>query len=154
MSAQLEFEGGGILKPEYIIIHCSATKDSGTVSWQAIRRYHVDSKGWRGIGYHFGIERVNEEHYEILLGRLPDETGAHCSAKGMNHKSIGICCVGDFDKEVVPWHQWEACLRLTRWLMKLYNVPEENVIGHREVDSGKSCPGKHFDMYRFREQLL
>jgi N-acetylmuramoyl-L-alanine amidase len=140
------------MNPDTIIIHCSATRDSGTVSWQAIRRYHTDTLGWSNIGYHYGIELVNET-YETFLGRLPDERGAHCKAAGMNDHSIGVCMVGDFDGRAVPEKQMAKCINLIRYLMKAYSIKKDNVIGHREVEPKKTCPGLRVDMDEFRSKL-
>jgi N-acetylmuramoyl-L-alanine amidase len=140
------------LKPTYIVLHCSETKDSGTVSWGAIRRYHTSVLGWDDIGYHFGVERVGED-FEVLLGRLPNIHGAHCKAAGMNGKSLGICCVGSFSGESVPEQQWLLALRLARYLMAAYMIPADKVIGHREVEAAKTCPGAWFNMDKFRGEL-
>ena len=40
------------MKPDYILIHSSGTKDSETLSWGAIRQYHIFDNGWIAIGYH------------------------------------------------------------------------------------------------------
>ena len=140
------------MRPTHIVVHCSATKDSGTVSWGAIRNYHKITLGWSDIGYHYGIERVNDQ-YEILLGRLSSIQGAHCRAAGMNRKAIGICCVGAFNNSPPPQIQFDKCVGLVRHLMDLHNIPKENVIGHREVESTKTCPGTKFDMESFRDSL-
>lgn len=143
------------MKPLNIIIHHSATKDSGTVSWQAIRRYHINDCAWEDIGYHWGVELVQDQSwaspvYEILMGRAPDKNGAH--TVGRNHDSIGICVVGDFDNEVPNDQQWNTTLKLVRWLMSIYNIPKEKVYGHRDW-AKKTCPGKNWDMIKFRNEL-
>ncbi|BBO74697.1 N-acetylmuramoyl-L-alanine amidase [Desulfosarcina widdelii] len=139
-------------KPTHIIIHCSATSDSGTVSWQAIRRYHTQYLGWSDIGYHYGIELVNDA-YDILVGRMLTVPGAHCRAGGMNMKSIGVCVVGDFDLAEPKPLQIGLAKKLVRSLQQIFRVPAVNVLGHREVESRKTCPGAMFDMRAFREAL-
>lgn len=133
---------------EYIIIHHSLTKDSQTVSWQAIRRYHIYELKWEGIGYHFGMELVNDE-YEILVGRPLTKEGAHC--KGMNSKAIGICCVGNYDLIAPPnclFHNLGQHLIIP--LMKIFNIPIENIKGHRDY-ADKTCPGTKFDMQLLKQ---
>jgi len=140
------------MKPEYIILHHSLTADGQTVSWDAIRRYHTQKLGWRDIGYHFGIEQIGEG-YEILLGRMMNEVGAHCRQRAMNRRSLGICFVGNFDIVPPPAEQWDMGLKLVRCLMNVFDIPRENVRGHREFAPYKSCPGKRFSMELFRWQL-
>jgi hypothetical protein len=138
-----------------IILHHSLTKDSGTVSWQAIRRYHTIDLAWREIGYHFGVEWVQDQwwanpHVEILFGRMPGTPGAH--TVGHNLDSIGICAVGNFDTVSPPQEIWDTTLALVRWLMEVYNLERTDVYGHRDF-ANKTCPGLKWDMERFREAL-
>lgn len=142
-----------MLKIERIIIHHSLTKDSKTVSWQAIRRYHTKTLGWDQIGYHFGVELV-DDHYEILVGRMFNEPGAHCIQQGMNRRSLGICIIGNFDYNPVPSAQWIVAACFTASLLMQFNLPVSAVRGHRYYAPYKSCPGKNFDMNLFREQVL
>ena len=145
--------------PTHIILHHSLTEDSGTVSWGAIRRYHVEVKGWRDIAYHFGVELVGD-HHEVLLGRWWDEAGAHVAELGMNQKSLGICLVGNFDALSPPQVVWDVALRLVQRLVTRWGIPVANVLGHREVGllagldwqvgAYKTCPGRLFDLEAFR----
>ena len=137
---------------EYIILHHSLTKDSKTVSWNAIRKYHTQNLRWRDIGYHFGIELI-DDHYEILAGRMMGENGAHCREQGMNGKSIGICFLGNLDLIRPLPEQWNLGLKLVRTLMSIFGVPLEHICGHRDFATYKSCPGALFNLDKFRSEL-
>lgn len=137
---------------ERIILHHSLTKDSQTVSWDAIRQYHTVTLGWKDIGYHFGIERIGG-HYEILIGRMMDQEGAHCRDHGMNRKSIGICFVGNFDLQAPPTEQWDLGVRLVKCLLSILAIPRSCVSGHCECSPHKGCPGKLFDLDKFRKEI-
>jgi hypothetical protein len=126
-----------------IIIHHSATKDSGTVSWGAIRRYHVQEQKWLDIGYHFGIELVSDvvgSQYEILVGRPLAMAGAHTT--GHNANTIGICMVGDFDYDPPPKAQLDRLKKLIQDLKTVFPSIQK-VSFHRDY-AFKTCPGKFF----------
>lgn len=137
------------MKPTRIIIHHSLTADSGTVSWNAIRKYHMDIMGWDDIGYPLGLELVGQ-HYEIFMGRMMTVQGAH--TKGQNKDSLGICFIGNFDLGPPSANQWNLGIKLVKSLLEIFDIPRWKVFGHRNFAS-KTCPGKHFDMNKFRKEL-
>jgi hypothetical protein len=164
------------MKPTAIVLHHSLTEDGATVSWNSIRRYHTSWKcegiivrqdqvqglinqgapverPWMDIGYHFGIERVGDR-YEVMTGRMLNETGAHCREKSMNSRAIGICFVGNFDQTPPPVAQLALGLRLVRSLMEAFDISLGNIFGHRELSPYKSCPGRCFDLKQFCTDLL
>ena len=132
--------------PSRIIIHHSATEDSGTVSWVAIRHYHTVVLHWSDIGYHAGCElvkNVDNAYYEVLMGRMWDIVGAH--AEGQNSDSLGFCFVGDFDKIKPPAKQLIAGAKALKLWMKLFNIGMNNIYRHSDF-SPKTCPGSRFDL--------
>lgn len=143
-------------KPEYIIVHHSASEDNPKLKdWDTIRAYHK-SLGWADIGYHFGIEFVNNSP-GIRFGRPVYEIGAHTI--GFNQKSIGICVVGNYDDQKLEMHTKFLLVELAAQLIYLFNLPFEHVLGHSEtyairgLETGKSCPGKYIDMNELRQAI-
>jgi len=126
--------------PDKIILHHSLTEDSGTVSWGAIRRYHIETMSFNDIGYHWGVELVGD-HYEILMGRRPDLIGAH--SIGQNAQSVGICVVGNYDLDPLNDEIKSSLQTLLTWIILNYKIPKTQIYGHCEFASYKSCPGKN-----------
>ena len=136
--------------PERIILHHSLTKDSGTVSWGAIRRYHTQTNHWKDIGYHFGVELIGDD-YEVLVGRMMTAQGAHTS--GENHDSLGICFVGNFDIVTVPEKQWSLGIKLVTSLVDVFDIHSGDIRGHRDF-CHKTCPGNFFDVEKFVDEVF
>lgn len=145
------------MKPEYIIIHHSWTEDGIALDTPAIKRYHTEVMGWADVGYHYLIEKVGGE-VVITKGRMDTQVGAHC--RGFNDRSLGICMVGNFDREEPSGDMLEMLIRLVLSLQEIYNIPSAKVIGHRETymllgkPVEKTCPGEKFDMDKVRTFMV
>ena len=66
-----------------IVVHCSATRADRSFPVEALRRCHVQERGFADIGYHFYITRDGVTH----VCRPIDHIGAH--ARCFNDHSIG-----------------------------------------------------------------
>lgn len=130
-----------------VIIHHSLTKDSKTVSWNAIKDYHTNKLGWLDIGYHFGIELVDDK-YQIFTGRPLGTVGAHTKENAMNQKSIGICFIGNYDAEDVPDAMYDTGINLIAGLCEATRCSSDLIFPHNKFATYKSCPGTRFDMHR------
>lgn len=141
----------------HIMIHHSLTQDSGTVSWAAIEKYHRETQGWKDIGYHAGIELVTDNpalsayKYQALLGRPEEDQAAACVEALMNLRALHVCCVGNFDLEPPSDTLLEVLAsRVVRPWLRRHSIPPENIVGHHDYASYKSCPGTKFDLGRLR----
>lgn len=119
----------------YIVIHCSDSPDSMYVDAELIHQWHME-KGYDGIGYHAVVKRdgVVEE------GRPLYWQGAH--VRGHNRHSIGICLVG---RDSFTGEQMYSLRQYVEVLQVLY--PNAQVLGHRDLDSKKTCP--NFDVKKW-----
>lgn len=125
-----------------IIIHHSATADGRVMDYKAIRKYHIENRGWGDIGYHVVIEMVDGEPV-VILGRSLEYFGAHTTGK---NDAIGICVVGNYDLTVPDSRLLDKLEMVISFFKTIY--PIEKVSGHFHYSS-KTCPGTKFPIERF-----
>lgn len=152
-----------------IIIHHSATDDDNELQdWDGIKKFHTSwrlggkiiskaegkkllsegkpvLKPWADIGYHWGLELINNK-LVFQRGRSLTQSGAHCI--GMNNQSIGICCVGNFDKCQPSEAMYFNCAQLCCLMIKQFPaITPWEIYPHKKF-AIKTCPGVLFDMSR------
>ena len=135
-------------RTESIILHHSLTKDGKVVNFNAIKKYHL-GLGWIDIGYHFVLERVDDD-INIFVGRPLYSIGAHTRQKQANLKSVGVCMVGNFDEDD-PHIYYPKLIPLVAHLLWCFNLGVDAIRGHREFAPYKTCPGKNVDLEEIKE---
>jgi N-acetylmuramoyl-L-alanine amidase len=121
-----------------IVLHHTGadTPFSGVDDWYEIDRYHR-KKGWRGIGYHYGIA-PDGSVWALRPVRL---IGAH--AEGHNALSIGVVVWGNKKKTEA---QYQALNRLLQVLQRRF--PSAKVALHGQLKP-TACPS--LDTARLKE---
>ncbi|MCS6843624.1 MAG: N-acetylmuramoyl-L-alanine amidase [Caldilineales bacterium] len=124
----------------HIAIHHSATP--ANIAIERVAQYHISAdpsrnkEPWPGIGYHF---YVKPDGAIYLTNRL-ETVAYHVYAN--NERAIGICVSGDFTRAAPTVEQINSTAHLVAWLMQELNIPEQNVLGHREFpQNDTTCPG-------------
>lgn len=136
---------------DWIVVHHTAGPDHpDTLDTAAIRRWHVEGRGWRDIGYHVLVERVDGVPTAVF-GRPWRVPGAHCPPR--NRDSIGVAIVGDFSTSPPHAELRFFVVALLADLCEVLGVRPDRVVGHREAQPGHTaCPGA-LDMGAIREAL-
>ncbi len=140
-------------KWRYIVVHHSA---SPTGSASAFDREHRANRGWDELGYHFVIGNGRgsaDGAVEVGPRWWKQKYGAHAKTADnrFNDFGIGICLVGNFDVTRPTAKQQQELVRLVAWLMETYDVPRQNIIGHRDTKS-TACPGKFMNLQALRQR--
>lgn len=117
-----------------VTIHHSAT-ESGTPSGFA--NFHIESRGWPGIGYHFVIDKKGQIFYTNYLNTVSYHV------QNANTRSIGVCLVGNFDKELPTAEQIASLKFVIAYLNNTLN--KKLIITKHNQFATKSCPGKNMD---------
>ena len=125
-----------------IYIHCTDSPNSMDIGAKEIRDWHIQGNGWNDIGYHWVVRRSGT----VEKGR--DEIVPGAGVRGKNKNSIHIVWVG---RSSLTAHQEESLFTVVYGVMKEYKLGVDDVLGHCEDDSSKTCP--NIDMNQFRKKL-
>ena len=143
---------------QYIVVHHSATEVGNA---ELFDRGHRRRGFWNGLGYHFVIDNGTDgtPDGQIETGHRWNHQmdGAHCNTDDMNKIGIGICLVGNFDKDRVSKTQFESLVWLVRKLQLKYHIPRSHILRHRDVPGKRGateCPGNHFPWAEFQKRIL
>lgn len=106
--------------------------------WRNIQRYHMQTKGWADIAYHFGVCK----HGDVFEGRSLTARGAHAGDNPANHDSVGVVFLGNDDLDAIEVTDLvEGAFRYVVGTVEgsvgLYGLQQQ---GHRDVRS-TACPG-------------
>lgn len=126
------------MKVQKLVVHHSASKQS-TTKKADIAKWHKE-RGFSQISYH----KIIEGNGVIVNSRSENIQGAH--AKGANQGSLGVCVVGNFEKEIPSQEQIYSLISvLTVWCEE-HSLNSKDIYGHFNVPGGNtatSCPGKN-----------
>lgn len=120
------------MRAKQLIVHHSAGPRSQTP--EAIRRFHMESRGWSDVGYHWLVDQAGEVH----AGRDPSLLGAHAPP---NAGRLGVCVIGDNTDPAEAWTplQWQALSDLIAAVRLIW--PGIEVMGHKDTGRQTACPG-------------
>lgn len=119
----------------------------GLATVEGIRAYHMGTRGWSDIGYHWLIAPDGT----CYSGRPMSRSGAH--TLGRNEHTAGVAAIANFDNEDPwAWGGMDELLRVVRALLTRYKLTAANVRFHREF-ADKSCPGDRLNLARFRQAV-
>jgi len=126
---------------------------------ESIHRQHL-SWGYQGLGYHFLVGNGNglgDGQVHVGYRWLEQLAGAHVvgdAGQTHNERSIGICLIGNGDRQVFSGRQMKHLTRLVQRLQRDFNIDADAVHFHSDLAPDVSSPGRLFPNGEFRAQLL
>ncbi|MGY1454133.1 peptidoglycan recognition protein family protein [Streptomyces sp. SS8] len=87
---------------------------------RGIYRYHVQSNGWRDVGYNFFVDKCGKIYEGRAGGVANPVMGAH--TYGFNHDSTGIAVLGSYNSTNPSTAAVDAVSKLVAWKLGLHGV--------------------------------
>lgn len=132
----------------------------GTMSVKAIHAMHMadTDANYSGIAYNIYIDKDGT----VAWGRGLEYAGGHVAngyaeTRGVNDRSVGIVCNGNFNKEKMSEAQKEALKKVVADVVRYYNFNSiTQIVTHKEIAGAyhTNCPGKYFPIENVREYIL
>jgi len=140
---------------KHIVIHHSGTSLG---SGKNIDRYHREERHMEnGLAYHFVIGNGNgmKDGGIYIGGRWKKQIeGGHLAIQSLNQNSIGICLIGNFEKDRPSARQLNSLEALIRYLQKKTGLSTKAVTTHKLIHPKHTlCPGRHFPTEAFAARL-
>jgi N-acetyl-anhydromuramyl-L-alanine amidase AmpD len=120
-----------------VVVHCSDSDIKSHDNIETIRGWHVNERGWTDIGYHYFINQAGA----LFPGRKESTVGAHVA--GHNAGSIGICLSG---RKSFTDAQMVTLEKLLKDICKRHGLQKTDILGHSDLQPGKTCP--NFDLHK------
>ncbi|MBV8141637.1 MAG: N-acetylmuramoyl-L-alanine amidase [Verrucomicrobia bacterium] len=136
---------------KYIIVHNSGTRQGNARIFDYYHRYVRRMPN--GLAYHFVIGNgTSSGNGQIEIGNrwVRQLNGGHVHSDYLNYISIGICLVGDFNRDLPTKAEYEALDELIRYLRRRVGKVDDHysiVRGHKEINPRPTdCPGNRFPL--------
>lgn len=108
---------------------------------RALQSWSRSDKDWIDIPYHFMIDRQGRI-YETRPINYPGDTNTEYDPSG--HALVEV--MGHYEHQVLSAAQLDAVVAVVAFLASEYDVPVENIRGHKDY-ADTTCPGE--DVYRY-----
>ena len=142
---------------QYIVVHNSGTRQGNAAAFDY---YHRRIRRMQnGLAYHFVIGNgTSTGNGQIEVGDRwrRQINGGHVHSDYLNNIALGICLVGDFNRDQPTRAQLDCCEELIRYLRQRCGKVGDhypNVKPHREMNPPRwatDCPGDAFPYSWFR----
>jgi outer membrane biosynthesis protein TonB len=161
-SVRAEIDRARVLRRrwQFIVVHNSGTRQGNA---RIFDYYHRRVRRMtNGLAYHFVIGNgTSSDNGEIEVGNRwrRQINGGHVHSDYLNNIALGICLVGDFNRDQPTRAQLEACEELIRYLRQRCGKIDAHyaiVKPHREMNPPRwptDCPGDEFPYSWFRRFL-
>jgi hypothetical protein len=142
---------------QFIVVHNSGTRQGNAAAFDYYHRHFRRMQN--GLAYHFVIGNgTSTGNGQIEVGDRwrRQINGGHVHSDYLNNIALGICLVGDFNRDQPTRAQLDCCEELTRYLRQRCGKVGDHypiVKPHREMNPPRwptDCPGDIFPYSWFR----